>query len=93
MKTNHEPPGESKPSWHRYAGLGTEFAAAVVGLTLAGLWFDYHYRTYPRGVLIGAAIGFVGGMYNLLRSAQRMMQEQIEQQKKAKADDVDQPGG
>ena len=49
-----------------------ELAGAVVGLTLAGLWVDYHFRTRPIGVLVGAVLGVVGGLYNFLREALRM---------------------
>ena len=51
----------------RFAGLGVEFAAAVAGLTLLGYWFDRHFGTRPWALLIGAALGLIGGMYNLLR--------------------------
>jgi len=55
----------------RYAGLGTELAASVIGLTLLGLWVDYRYETGPVGVLVGAGLGIVGGLYNLIRAALR----------------------
>ena len=53
----------------RFAGLGFEFAASVAGLTLLGYWFDRHYDSSPWGVLVGAAIGLIGGTYNLIRDA------------------------
>jgi len=53
----------------RFAGLGVEFAAAVAGLTLLGYWIDRRYDSEPWGLLIGAGIGLVGGMYNMLREA------------------------
>jgi F0F1-type ATP synthase assembly protein I len=53
----------------KYLGLGTEFAAAVAGLTLVGYWVDRHFGTRPWGLLIGAGLGLVGGMYNMLRDA------------------------
>ena len=55
----------------RLAGLGIELAASVVGLTLLGLWIDRRWQTAPWGVVICASIGFVGGMYNLIRSARK----------------------
>lgn len=60
--------GDSKAGL-RYVALGTEFAAAVVGLSLAGLWIDRHYGVGPWGTLVGALIGLIGGMVNLLREA------------------------
>ena len=53
------------------AGLGIELAAAVIGLTLLGLWIDRRLGTAPWGVVLCASIGFVGGMYNFIRSAQK----------------------
>jgi ATP synthase protein I len=60
--------GENRAGF-RYLALGTEFAAAVVGLTLLGYWIDRHFGSSPWGVLGGALIGLVGGMFNLVREA------------------------
>jgi F0F1-type ATP synthase assembly protein I len=49
------------------AGVGLEFAAAVLGLTLVGYWVDRHFGTAPWAVIVGAVVGLIGGMYNLLR--------------------------
>ncbi len=62
----------------RYAGIGFELAASIVGLTLLGLWIDYRYKTSPAGVLIGAGVGLVGGMYNFVRAAIRLGKEETE---------------
>ncbi len=56
----------------RYAGMGFELAAAIIGLTLLGLWFDYHFKTAPAGVLVGAGIGIVGGLFNFIKAALRL---------------------
>lgn len=53
------------------AGLGIELAAAVVGLTLLGLWIDRRYATAPWATVICALIGLVGGLLNFVRSARR----------------------
>ena len=53
----------------RFVGLGLEFAAAVAGLTLFGYWIDARLETQPWGLLIGAGVGLVGGMYNMVRVA------------------------
>ena len=58
-----------RPTWIRHAGLGIEFAAAVAGFALVGYWIDRHYDCGPWGVLIGAALGLIGGMYNLIRES------------------------
>lgn len=51
------------------AGMGFELAGAVVGFTFLGLWIDRRYGTEPRALLICAAIGIVGGLYNFVRAA------------------------
>ncbi len=48
---------------------GFELTGAVAGFTLVGSWFDHHYHSYPWGILIGLALGLVGGTYNLIRSS------------------------
>ena len=64
-------PRQSKrmPSWVRHSGMGIELAAAVAGFVLVGVWVDRHYETAPWGVVIGAALGLMGGMYNLIRES------------------------
>jgi F0F1-type ATP synthase assembly protein I len=59
----------------RYVALGTEFAAAILGLSLAGVWVDRHYGTSPWGTLVGALIGLIGGMVNLIREAMGAVRE------------------
>jgi F0F1-type ATP synthase assembly protein I len=49
--------------------LGFELAAAIVGLTLAGCWVDHHFDVGPWGLICGASLGVVGGMYNFIRQA------------------------
>jgi F0F1-type ATP synthase assembly protein I len=49
--------------------MGMELAGAIVGLTLVGLWIDHRFGTDPKGVLICAGIGIVGGFYNFIRQA------------------------
>ena len=61
-------PGGRRPSGSVW-GIGFELVGAVAGFTLVGYWVDRHYRTYPWGVLIGLALGLVGGMYNLIRES------------------------
>lgn len=53
----------------QYAGMGMELAAAIIGLTLAGLWFDQHFGTGRVGLTVGAVVGIVGGLYNFIRRA------------------------
>lgn len=53
----------------RYASMGIELAASIVGLTLVGYWVDHHFGTGRVGLTVGAVLGIVGGMYNFIRQA------------------------
>ena len=52
----------------RLAGLGFELAGAVAGFTFVGYWIGRYYGNPELGLLIGALLGLVGGMYNLVRA-------------------------
>jgi len=68
---SEEPRQGGKPDmgWVQLTGIGFELVAAVVGFTLIGVWWDRHYGTGPWGVLTGAVLGLIGGMYNLIRKS------------------------
>ena len=53
------------------SGMGFDLLAAVIGFTFIGYWIDRKYATGPWGVVIGAVLGIVGGLYNFLRLALR----------------------
>ena len=73
----------------RYAGMGFELAAAVVGMAAAGYWADHHFGTYPRWVMTGAILGIVGGFYNFIREALELIKATTprKQERKPKHDD------
>lgn len=58
-----------RPTWLRFSGIGVEFAGVVIGFTLIGLWIDRKFDKSPWGVVIGASLGLIGGMYNLIRES------------------------
>lgn len=58
-----------RPEWLRWSGVGFEFAGAVAGFALIGWWLDGRYGWSPWGVVIGAALGLIGGTYNLIRQS------------------------
>jgi F0F1-type ATP synthase assembly protein I len=60
---------ESGRRWQGLAGIGFELVGAVVGLTLIGYWWDRHFGSSPWGLLTGAVLGLIGGMYNLIRQS------------------------
>ena len=53
----------------RMAGLGFEMAAGVGGFALLGYWIGGYYDRAALGIVIGAALGIIGGMYNLIRAS------------------------
>ena len=63
------------PDWVRHSGVGLELAGAVAGLSLIGYWIDRHYGTGPWGLVVGLALGIVGGLYNFVREALQATQE------------------
>lgn len=82
-------PGSRKdrPTWYRLAGIGFEFFAAVAGFTLIGYWIGNHYGRPERGVLIGAILGLVGGLYNLIRESLLAVKRQQRADREKKRDD------
>ena len=58
--------------WHRLAGLGVEFIAAVGLFGLAGYWLDRKFGTKPWLLIAGIGIGFAAGLYQMVRAANRM---------------------
>lgn len=74
-----EPPTKhgisNHPTWRTYAGMGTEFAGGLCGLTLLGVWIDRSYATGAKATLICASLGLVGGLYNFIRQAMRLTAE------------------
>lgn len=51
------------------ATTGVELAAAVAGGCLLGYWIDRHFGSEPWGLIIGASLGIIGGLYNMVRKA------------------------
>ncbi len=55
--------------WVGLAGAGFEIAAAVGGFAALGWWLDRQRDSAPWGLLIGALLGLVGGLYNLIKTS------------------------
>ncbi len=60
---------QDRPSWIRYSGVGIEFVAAMAGFAAVGFWIDRKFESEPWGLVIGAALGLIGGTYNLIRQS------------------------
>lgn len=59
--------------WHQMAGIGVEFVAAVGVFTAIGWYADKKLGTGPWLLIAGCGVGFVGGLWNMIKAAQRMM--------------------
>ena len=64
----------------RFAGVGIELAATVGVACLLGYWIDRHFQTWPWGLVSCAALGIVGGLYNLIRPALEEMRRIAKQE-------------
>ena len=51
----------------RHAGVGAQFAATLVIMTLGGLWLDKRLGTVPLFLILGMLAGFLGATLALLR--------------------------
>lgn len=69
--------GKRQPlsAW-QYSGLGLELVGAVAALVAVGYWLDRRFDSSPWGVLVGAGIGIVGGMWNLIHAGLQASREE-----------------
>jgi F0F1-type ATP synthase assembly protein I len=56
--------------------MGFYASLAQIGLEMAapagiGLWLDHRFDWHPWGVIVGAVLGFLGGMLHLLQLLNR----------------------
>lgn len=50
-----------------YGAVGMQLALAVVAGWFIGNYFDGKWKSSPWLALLGLILGFIGGLYNLLR--------------------------
>lgn len=55
-------------SYLRFAGVGIEFIATIVALTLLGMWLDGRFSTSPLFTIVLLLVGFAGATWNLVRT-------------------------
>jgi F0F1-type ATP synthase assembly protein I len=69
MNGDATPDRPEPPSPWRLASAGMELAGAVLGGCLLGYWIDRQFGTGRWGLIIGAGVGIIGGLYNMIRKA------------------------
>lgn len=70
-------PGDESSALWRISGLGIELAGAIIGMLLLGWALDSWLGTQPRWMMIGAAVGILGGGYNFIRAAMKLNRESV----------------
>lgn len=53
--------------------VGMDFVYAFIGATALGWVADWFFKTSPKGLLIGAGIGLVVGMYRFVKEGRRLL--------------------
>lgn len=51
----------------RFAGVGVQYAATILVLTLLGIWLDNRADTAPLFLLVFLLLGFLGATWSLIR--------------------------
>ncbi len=51
-----------------YLGLGTQLAATIILMSLAGWWLDEHFDSKPIFLIIFAFLGGFAGIYNFIKA-------------------------
>ncbi len=58
-------------AWANAMSVGWELSSFTLLGLAAGWWFDKRFRSSPWGVLVGALVGIVSGLYRLIRTFAR----------------------
>jgi F0F1-type ATP synthase assembly protein I len=51
----------------RFAGVGIQYAATILVLTLLGIWVDNRANTAPLFLLVFLLVGFIGATWSLIQ--------------------------
>ena len=78
---------KKRPNSRRLAGIGFELAAAVAGFVLFGYWVGKYFDQTELGIVIGAVLGMIGGMYNLIRATMAASKGAANRKRKADSDE------
>ncbi|MEX2673617.1 MAG: AtpZ/AtpI family protein [Phycisphaeraceae bacterium] len=67
---------KQEPNPWRLAHMGMEFAIAVLIVAFLGWLFDRSAGTEPWGLVIGAVLGTIGGLYLFIKEALRLNRDE-----------------
>jgi ATP synthase protein I len=66
-KGPRQTPGSGGLSGADFAGVGIQFAVAIIGFLFAGQWLDDRLDTKPWLTIIGVFLGAGAAFYNMYR--------------------------
>ncbi len=75
MPTKNKRKEEDRSQLYRLSGVGMEFASAIIGMLVLGLFIDWLAGTGQRWTIICLIVGIVGGMTNLIRAGFKLNRE------------------
>lgn len=67
MAGSRKPQGPAGPQPAEVAGVGLQFAAAILVFLFLGRWLDAQLGTEPWLLLVGVVVGAAGGFYSMYR--------------------------
>ncbi|MEO7083766.1 MAG: AtpZ/AtpI family protein [Gemmatimonadaceae bacterium] len=69
-----------------FAGIGVQFALAILVFVFAGVWLDKRLGSTPWFTLIGVFVGAAGGFYSMYRKITASQRRDAEQQARRRSD-------
>ena len=76
---------DSAVSGAEFAGIGVQFALAILVFVYAGVWLDKRLGSTPWLTLIGVFVGAAGGFYSMYRKITASQRREVEQQAKRRS--------
>lgn len=68
-------------SWWKYYGVALEFVGVTLLFGYFGYLADEHWDSEPKGMIIGGAIGLIGGMYLMVKAVWPMFRDEDQSRK------------
>ena len=70
-----------------FAGLGVQFAVAIVAFLFAGQWLDNRLGTNGLFTIVGVFVGAAGAFYNMYRKISAAQKRDDEERKSGKREE------